>query len=130
MADTEIDCGADTDVAILDASDPTTIDCETSDRGTATTPPPTGTTNPDPGTSAGAGTGTGTSSANAVAVLATGDTTEKTKMPDVVGKEVDAARAAVLAKVAGVDLDVVFQKGCGQQPTSRCCASARPRARR
>lgn len=33
-------------------------------------------------------------------------------MPNVVGKPVNVARTAVLARVAGVDLDLLFQKGC------------------
>ena len=102
-ADTAIDCdnsqgahGA-ADVAIVDASDPAVANCETVTKAGAS-----------------AGTGTGNSTAT-VTVISTDNTVEKAKMPDVVGKEIDAARKAVLARVAGVDLDVVFQKGCGQR---------------
>jgi len=134
VADADIDCDnsmgtlGTADVAILDASDPQPRNCETVDRaaggGGSTGTGGTGTGAGTGGTGTGAGTGTGGTGTGggrggtgttAPEVIATDETTERSRMPNVVGKEIDRARQAVLAKVLGVDLDVVFQKGCGEK---------------
>jgi hypothetical protein len=90
---------------VLDANDPGPRNCETVER-----PAATGTTPADPGTTPGGG---GVSSfPTGSAILGVEDTRESQKMPDVAGRSMDAARRAVLARVASIDLDVVFQRGC------------------
>ena len=101
------------DVAVVDASETGIRNCETvnapaparNDGGTTTTtPPPPATTTATPPA--------GGTSPFAVTTIASESTVQRSRMPAVVGRKLDPARAAVLRVTAGVDLDVVFQRSC------------------
>jgi hypothetical protein len=111
--DADIDCDnsmgthGTADIAVVDANDPTPRNCEDV-RGQGTTPPPAPTPTPTPPGTTATPLPTGSK------ITKTEETKERVKMPAVVGKKIDPARRAVLAKVTGIDLDVTFQRGCAE----------------
>ena len=125
--DADVDCdnsmGAHgtADVAVLDADDPAPRNCESVLRpggggspggdgggagGGGAAPPSS------PGPAPGSPAGPSAPGPHGAALGAVTATAARVTMPDVVGRSMDAARRAVLAKVSGVDLDVQFQRGC------------------
>ena len=100
------------DTAVVDTNDPTPRFCETINA-------------PSTGGGGGGGGGQTTTTTQTpgpglpvarspftVGVTSVESTVERSRMPNVVGRKLDPARAAVLRAVAGVDLDIVFQRGC------------------